>query len=70
MIENIRVAHPEDGRAIYELVCDMENKTLPYPDFEGIFRATILRIAEISPISQRGCTSLDTPQPTAKAVQE
>lgn len=38
MIEKIRVARPEDGRAIYDLVCDMENKTLPYPDFEQIFQ--------------------------------
>ena len=43
MIENIRVAHPEDVRAIYDLICDMENKTLPYPDFEGIFLRQSIR---------------------------
>ncbi|WP_288148844.1 hypothetical protein [Bacteroides acidifaciens] len=34
----------------------------------GNFPSRIASNAENPPISQRGCTSLDTPQPTAEAV--
>ena len=36
----------------------------------GNFPSRIASNAENPPISQRGCTSLDSPKPTAKAVQE
>jgi len=41
-----------------------------YHSLLGNFPSRIASNAENSPISQRGCTSLDSPKPTAEAVQE
>ena len=34
----IRKSEEKDCRAVYDLICDMENKQLPYEEFEKIFQ--------------------------------
>ena len=38
-MENIRIALPTDCKDVYSLICEMEEKELPYGEFERIFMA-------------------------------
>lgn len=39
----VRKSEEKDCRAIYDLICDMENKQLPYAEFEKIYRKQLQR---------------------------
>ena len=39
----LRKSEEKDCKAIYDLICDMENKELPYADFEEIYRKQLQR---------------------------
>lgn len=36
-----RKSRLSDGRAIYDLICEMEHKSLPYPQFAAIYQAQL-----------------------------